>query len=106
MSATEDETQSLDAGWDDEPSEPDASEPGEAEIDEAWDSLPPPVSAARSSSAPSLPPQTEEVDDGWDDVPEPAPGAPAGKRRPHRQRRVRTGELRQILGKIAIHVNR
>jgi len=40
-----------------------------------------------SAPTSSLPPLTEAVDSGWDDVPEGAP-APAGKRRPHRQRRV------------------
>lgn len=94
MSATEDESQSLDAGWDDAaPSAPGedaaASAPGEDEIDQAWDSMPPPVSSASASSAPSSPPATEEVDSGWDDVPAGAPGlgGEPGKRRPHRQRR-------------------
>ena len=64
MSATEDEAQDLDAGWDDEPStSSDApSTPGEEEVDEA------------------------SVDGGWDDVPEGAPQPAGGKRRPHRQR--------------------
>lgn len=88
MSATEDESQSLDSGWDDEA----PSEPGEDEVDQAWDSLPPPVSAAsHASGAPSMPPETEEVDVGWDDMPEGAlQPAPGGKRRPHRQRRAKT----------------
>lgn len=84
MSATEDEARGLDAGWD-------SDEPAEDEVDQAWDSLPPPVSAV-SATAPSLPPATEEVDSGWDDVPDgvaqPANGS--GKRRPHRQRRAKT----------------
>ncbi len=95
---TEDESQSLDAGWDDvAPSAPgsaDADEADEAEIDEAWDSLPPPVSLARASTAPSMSPATEEVDSGWDDAPAPGlGGAATGKRRPHRQRRVKTGPV-------------
>jgi len=63
------------------------------ELDQAWDSLPPP---AVSVSAPSLPPATEEVDSGWDDVPEPslsAPAASGGKKRPHRQRRAKTNAV-------------
>ena len=84
MSATEDESQSLDAGWDDEAD----SEPGEQEIDEAWDSLPPPVSAA-----PSIAPKTEEVDSGWDDMPEGVPAPAGGKRRPHRQRRPKSSAV-------------
>jgi hypothetical protein len=85
MSSIEEETQSVDAGWD-------AEEPAEDEVDSAWDSLPPPVSAAVSSSAPSVAPATEEVDSGWDDMPEGAPAAVPGngKRRPHRQRRAKS----------------
>jgi hypothetical protein len=96
MSATEDEQQSVDAGWDDEePSSPGDRE-SEEDVDAAWDSLPPPVSAADASVSPSSPspsarpslaPVTEEVDSGWDDVP--APGAPR-KRRPHRERRAKS----------------
>ena len=89
MSATEDETQSLDAGWDDE--EP--SDPGEDDVDQAWDSLPPPTSSgAVSVATPSMAPATEEVDSGWDDVPEgaPLPAGGSGKRRPHRQRRAKS----------------
>jgi hypothetical protein len=84
MSVTEDEARSLDAGWE-------TDEPAEDDVDQAWDSLPPPVSAV-SASAPSVAPVTEEVDSGWDDVPEgaPAPAGGTGKRRPHRQRRVKT----------------
>jgi hypothetical protein len=84
MSATEDEVRGLDAGWE-------TDETAEDEVDQAWDSLPPPVSAV-SSSAPSIAPVTEEVDSGWDDMPEgvPAPSGGAGKRRPHRQRRAKT----------------
>lgn len=85
MNSIEDEARTLDAGWD-------AEEPAEDEVDQAWDSLPPPVSAAVASSAPSSSPATEEVDSGWDDVPEgvPAPAPGTGKRRPHRQRRAKT----------------
>ena len=84
MSATEDEARSLDAGWE-------MDEPAEDDVDQAWDSLPPPVSAV-SASAPSVTPLPEEVDSGWDDVPEgaPAPSGGTGKRRPHRQRRTKT----------------
>ena len=84
MSATEDEARALDAGWE-------LDEPAEDDVDQAWDSLPPPVSAV-SSSAPSVAPLTEEVDSGWDDLPQgaPAPSGGTGKRRPHRQRRVKT----------------
>jgi hypothetical protein len=84
MSATEDEVRGLDAGWE-------TDEPAEDEVDQAWDSLPPPVSAV-NASAPSVAPVTEEVDSGWDDVPEgaPAPLGGTGKRRPHRQRRAKT----------------
>src|SRR4051812_13327359 len=84
MNSTEDESQSLDAGWD-------AQEPAEDDVDQAWDSMPPPVSAAVSSSAPSVAPMTEEVDSGWDDVPQgaPQPAAGNGKRRPHRERRAK-----------------
>jgi hypothetical protein len=81
MSVTEDESQSLDAGWDAE----EDSGPGEQEIDDAWDSLPPPV-----SGAPSIAPKTEEVDSGWDDLPAGAPAPEGGKRRPHRQRRPKS----------------
>jgi len=85
MNSIEDEAQSLDAGWD-------AEEPAEDDVDQAWDSLPPPVSAPMSSSAPSRAVATEEVDSGWDDVPEGVPaGVPGtGKRRPHRHRRAKT----------------
>ena len=93
MSATEDESQQLDAGWDDE-------EPSEEAVDEAWDSVAPaasaPVSSVSSvSSRPSLPVATEEVDGGWDDVPDPIASDPAaaGKRRPHRQRRAKSGAV-------------
>jgi colicin import membrane protein len=86
MSATEDESQSLDAGWDDE--EP--SQPGEDDVDQAWDSLPPPTSATVSAATPSVAPATEEVDSGLDDVPEGASQHAPGKRRPHRQRRAKT----------------
>ena len=89
MSATEDETQSLDAGWDDE--EP--ADSGEDEVDQAWDSLPPPTSSgAVSVATPSMAPATEEVDGGWDDVPGGAPAQTpgSGKRRPHRQRRAKS----------------
>jgi hypothetical protein len=89
MSATEDESQSLDAGWDDEA----PSEPGEDDVDQAWDSLPPPTSSAASAATPSMAPATEEVDSGWDDVPEGAPQHVPGKRRPHRQRRAKTGAV-------------
>ena len=85
MSATEDEVRGLDAGWE-------MDEPAEDDVDQAWDSLPPPVSAVSASAAPSNPPATEEVDSGWDDMPEgaPAPSGGTGKRRPHRQRRAKT----------------
>ena len=91
MNSTEDEAQGVDAGWD-------AEEPAEDEVDQAWDSLPPPVSAPLSSSpSSSMAPATEEVDSGWDDVPEGAPqaadGAGSGKRRPHRQRRAKTNAV-------------
>lgn len=85
MNSTEEEAQGVDAGWD-------ADEPTEDDVDQAWDSVPPPVSAAVSSPAPSIAPVTEEVDSGWDDVPEGAPlepGTGSGKRRPHRQRRAK-----------------
>ena len=84
MSATEDEVRGLDAGWE-------IDERAEDDVDQAWDSLPPPVSAV-SASAPSVAPMTEEVDSGWDDLPEgaPAPLGGTGKRRPHRQRRAKT----------------
>jgi|GEM_PF-7072476 len=84
MSASEDEVRGLDAGWE-------TDEPAEDEVDQAWDSLPPPVSAV-SARAPSIAPATEEVDSGWDDVPEgaPVPSGGTGKRRPHRQRRAKT----------------
>lgn len=87
MSATEDESQSLDAGWDDEP----RSEPGEDDVDSAWDNLPPPLSGAAASLRSSLPPAAEEeaVDSGWDDVPQGSPVTTPGKRRPHRQRRTK-----------------
>ena len=39
MSATEDEVRGLDAGWE-------TDEPAEDDVDQAWDSLPPPVSAS------------------------------------------------------------
>lgn len=85
MSSTEEEARGIDAGWD-------AGEPSEDDVDQAWDSVPPPISAAVASSAPSTAPATEEVDSGWDDVPDGAPGpvAASGKRRPHRQRRAKT----------------
>jgi len=94
MNSTEDEARSVDTGWD-------AEEPSEDEVDQAWDSVPPPVSAALSSGAPSMAPATEEVDSGWDDVPEGAPlaaagagaGVDAGKRRPHRQRRAKSNAV-------------
>lgn len=84
MNSIEDEARGVDAGWD-------ADEPSEDDVDQAWDSVPPPISAA-VSSAPSIAPVTEEVDSGWDDVPEgaPEPAAGSGKRRPHRQRRTKT----------------
>lgn len=89
MSASEDESQQLDAGWDDE-------EPSEEAVDEAWDSVAPaasaPVASGSLSSAPSMPVATEEVDGGWDDVPDPVASSPGatGKRRPHRQRRTKS----------------
>jgi hypothetical protein len=83
MSATEDESQNLDAGWDAE--EP--STPGADEVDSAWDSLPPPPVSAAAVSSSSMPVATEEVDSGWDDAPAGAPAPAGGKRRPHRQRR-------------------
>ena len=43
MSVTEDESQSLDEGWDDEPS-PASLRGEEDDVDDAWDSLPPPIS--------------------------------------------------------------
>jgi hypothetical protein len=94
MSATEDESQNLDAGWDDEEPSAPSSTREEDDIDEAWDSLPPPVSGfpVSTSSASSMPPATEAVDSGWDDLPEGAPG-PAGKRRPHRQRRAKSNAV-------------
>lgn len=83
MSATEDESQDLDAGWDDD----DDSGPGDSA---------PSVPSTPPASA-SLAPATEEVDEGWDD--EPAVSAPAagqahhtgeaGKPRRHRQRRAK-----------------
>src|SRR5882724_11093454 len=68
------------------------------EIDQAWDSLPPPAVSSVNVSAPALPPSTEEpetdeVDSGWDDVPEGIPQPSGGKRRPHRQRRAKTGAV-------------
>lgn len=86
MSASEDEQQSLDAGWDDETSSPNDDED---DVDQAWDSLPPPVSGAPASAS-SMPPLTEAVDSGWDDVPE-GGTLPNGKRRPHRPRRAKSG---------------
>ncbi len=80
MTATEDETQNLDSGWDDE-------EPAEDEVDQAWDSVSPPVPV--SAAAPSIAPKTEEVDVGWDDAPAPV----TGKRRPHRQRRAKSSAV-------------
>src|SRR5436190_7329670 len=62
MSATEDESKELDAGWDDE----EASAPSAADVDEAWDSV---ASSASLAAAPSVPPETDEVDGGWDDAP-------------------------------------
>jgi hypothetical protein len=91
MSATEDEQQNLDAGWDDEPSSSGSASDGDEDVDQAWDSLPPPVSNA-SAPASSMPPVTEAVDSGWDDVPDGAPG-PGGKRRPHRQRRAKSSAV-------------
>jgi hypothetical protein len=84
MSAT-DESQNLDAGWDDDTND----EPDAADVDEAWDSIAP---SAVSAAAPSKPPVTEEVDSGWDDVPDAAP-AQSGKRRPHRQRRAKANAV-------------
>jgi hypothetical protein len=89
MSASEDEQQNLDAGWDDEPSSPSAPGDEEEDVDQAWDGLPPPLSGA-SGPASSMPPVTEAVDSGWDDLPE-GPAQPGGKRRPHRQRRAKAG---------------
>src|SRR3954468_11351122 len=66
------------------------------EIDQAWDSLPPPVSpvsAAPSSGPLATEPATEEVDSGWDDVPEGVPQPSGGKRRRHRQRRAKTNAV-------------
>ena len=40
MSATEDEARGLDAGWE-------TDEPAEDDVDQAWDSLPPPISAVQ-----------------------------------------------------------
>ena len=76
MSATQDESQDLDAGWDDEPST-DA------------------VAAAEPE------PSAEEVDGGWDDEPADASSAPSnpaaqaegGPRRPHRKRRPKSNAL-------------
>ena len=79
--STTDESQNLDAGWDDE-------EKSEDEVDQAWDSVPSvPVSAGA--------PKTEEVDGGWDDVPEAVsgPATATGKRRPHRQRRPKSNAV-------------
>lgn len=88
MSAT-DESQNLDAGWD--------NEPAEDEVDQAWDSLPPPTSApsapALSVAPPSAMPATEEVDGGWDDAPAGTPQTRDGKRRPHRQRRAKSNAM-------------
>ncbi len=83
MSASEDRSQQLDAGWDDEES----SEDG---VDEAWDSAAPAAGAPLSSASMAV--ATEEVDGGWDDVPDPVASSPSatGKRRPHRQRRVKS----------------
>lgn len=87
--STTDESQNVDAGWEDD-------EPGEAEVDEAWDSVPVPVSGPVSSSMSVAPPSvavaTEEVDGGWDDVPAGSP-AKDGKRRPHRQRRTKSNAV-------------
>ncbi len=89
---TTDESQNLDAGWDD-------AEPAGDPVDQAWDSMSSvPVSVSSSvpvsAGAPSIAPKTEEVDVGWDDVPAGVPGrvpGPAhGKRRPHRQRREKS----------------
>jgi hypothetical protein len=87
--STTDESQNLDAGWGDDA-------PGEAEIDEAWDSVPLPVSAPTSGSLSVAPPpsvavETQEVDGGWDDAPAGAPAGKDGKRRPHRQRKAKSG---------------
>ncbi len=79
--STTDESQNLDAGWDEE-------EPGEDEVDQAWDSVAPSVPV--SAGAPSIAPKTEEVDVGWDDVPDGVPAPATGKRRPHRQRRQKS----------------
>ena len=71
MSATQDESQDLDAGWDD--------------TDEG---------VTESSAEPE--PSAEEVDGGWDDAEvAPAgsgtePSAGGGRRRPHRQRRAKS----------------
>lgn len=88
MSATEDESQQLDAGWGDDA-------PSEAEVDEAWDSVAPGVSSATSAVAPVSQAEAAEVDGGWDDVPEPsgAAQAPSGKRRPHRERRAKSSVI-------------
>jgi hypothetical protein len=87
--STTDESQNVDAGWEDD-------EPGEAEVDEAWDSVPVPLSAPISSSMSAAPPSvaaaTEEVDGGWDDAPVGAPSKD-GKRRPHRQRRAKSAAI-------------
>jgi hypothetical protein len=87
MSATEDESQDLDAGWDDD-------EPAADAIDQAWDSVSPPPTPAPApglnAAAPSTSAVTEEVDSGWDDVPVAERAQqPTGKRRPHRQRRAK-----------------
>jgi hypothetical protein len=72
MSATQDESQDLDAGWDDEPST---------------------ESLATSEPEPSA----EEIDGGWDHVPSDAPGgappADGQPRRRHRKRRPKSNAL-------------
>lgn len=92
MSTGEDEAQALDEGWDDESDAP-AAASEEDELDQAWDSLPPPVSGVSvSAPASSMPPITEAVDSGWDDVPEGALPAD-GKRRRHRPRRAKSAAV-------------
>lgn len=86
MNATEDEVQTVDAGWGD-------AESPEAEVDQAWDSLPPSPLSGASSSSLAVAPATTEVDSGWDDVPDPVAPPPGGKRRPHRPRRSKSSAL-------------
>jgi hypothetical protein len=83
MNAHQDESQQLDAGWDE------AADP--QEVDQAWDSVPAP-SAAPSSSAPAAAAATEELDGGWDDAAIGTDEPANGKRRPHRPRRTQPVE--------------